>query len=135
LAVGAAGYLMSCNELAPDMPGVYNNVWLDALNAGDETPGEGRYMTVSDGSGAGDVAFLGPDAPSPALEGAINCTFPGASHNDLRLDPVIASVYAAFVAGMALPAVTSGDSAAAPFGGTCEPPGARSTPMAPWFAS
>jgi len=121
LGAGLGTYLMSCDEITPDMPGVYDNQWLDELNAGDETPGDARYMTVSDGSGAGDIAFLGPDAPSPLLEGALNCTFEGASHNDLRLDPVIASVYAAFVAGTRLPTVESGETPAAPLGGECSP--------------
>ena len=113
--------VISCDEIAPDFPG-YTNPWLADLNAGDETPGRARYMTVYDGSGGGDPAFVGPDAASPYLEGALNCTFPGAYHNDLRVDPVIARFYARFLAGKKLRQVEPGATPAAPDGGSCLDP-------------
>lgn len=111
---------ISCDELAPDAPPVWRNAWLAALNAPDETPGRARYLTVYDGSGVADVAFQGPDAESPRLEGALNCAFPGAPHNDLRMDPVISGFYAAFVAGRPLPDVSPGASPATPAGAACD---------------
>jgi hypothetical protein len=112
---------MSCDEIAPDFPG-YTSPWLQALNTPDETPGNARYITIYDGSGDGDPAFAGEDAPNPHLDGAINCTFPGAYHNDLRVDPVIASVYIAFLRNKPLPEVVPGASMATQQGGSCEPP-------------
>jgi pimeloyl-ACP methyl ester carboxylesterase len=114
--------LISCDEIAPDVPGVYTNPWLAELNSGDETPGRGRYLTVYDGSGSADPAFVGPDAPSPRLEGAINCAFSGAYHNDLRIDPLIAAFYARFVAGQQMQQVAAGATPAAPNGSSCDSP-------------
>ena len=122
LASGSGDHLISCRELAPDAAPLWVNRWLRRLNAPDETPGDARYMTIYDGSGAGDPAFYGEDAESPRLEGAINCTFPGAYHNDLRVDATIASVYVAFLARKPLPKVEPGESPATPEGGECRRP-------------
>jgi triacylglycerol esterase/lipase EstA (alpha/beta hydrolase family) len=80
-----------CNEIAPGSP------WLAKLNAHDETPGATAYMTVYNGS-AGDPFFNPPlDEQSPALRGARNATYPGAYHNDLRVDPGEVDDYLAFL--------------------------------------
>ncbi len=110
--------VMSCDEIAPDFPG-YTNPWLAKLNSPDETPGRARYFTVYDGSGAADPAFEGPDAQSPHLEGALNCTFPGAYHNDLRIDPEIVAFYVRFLKRKPLRPVDPGETPAAPDGSSC----------------
>ena len=125
LAAGSGRVTMSCEEITPDAPPAYRNPWLAELNSPDETPGEARWMTVYDGSGGCDPAFAGSYASSPRLQGAMNCTFPGAYHNDLRVDRLIASVYAAFVASAPLPTVRPGESPATPQGGHCEQPAER----------
>lgn len=84
-----------CNEIAPGSP------WLAQLNGPDgslETYPPTRWMTVYDGF-EGDPFYVGPDAPSPALQGADNRTFPGAYHNDLRVDPAEVDTYLAFLLG------------------------------------
>jgi hypothetical protein len=53
-------------------------------------------MTIYNGL-AGDPYFDGPDAASPQLRGADNVTFPGAYHNDLRVDPDEVSTYLSFL--------------------------------------
>ena len=89
---GTEGNVVSCDEIAAGTP------WLARLNAAGETYGPARWMTVYDGSGAGDPAFAGPTyAQSPALKGADNRQFPGTYHNDLRLDPAIVAVYRGFL--------------------------------------
>jgi pimeloyl-ACP methyl ester carboxylesterase len=89
---GSEGNVVSCDEIAAGTP------WLARLNAFGETYGSTAWMTVYDGSGAGDPAFAGaPYAQSPALEGADNRQFPYTYHNDLRLDPAIVAVYRAFL--------------------------------------
>lgn len=89
---GSEGVVMSCDEIA------FGTRWLADLNGGDETPGPAAYMTVYDGSGVGDPAFLTPVyAQSPRLEGALNCGYPGFYHNDLRVDPRIAAQYVSFL--------------------------------------
>ena len=89
---GSEGNVVSCDEIAAGTP------WLERLNAAGETYGPARWMTVYDGSGAGDPAFAGPTyAQSPQLEGADNREFPGSYHNDLRLDPAIVSLYREFL--------------------------------------
>ncbi|HEX9696875.1 MAG TPA: hypothetical protein VGB64_11265 [Actinomycetota bacterium] len=91
---GSEGVVVSCDEIAADTP------WLADLNGpggSDETYAPARWMTISDGSGVGDPAFLGPYADSPLLGGADNQTFPYTYHNDLRLDPAIVDVYRAFL--------------------------------------
>jgi pimeloyl-ACP methyl ester carboxylesterase len=80
-----------CNEIAPDTP------WLADLNKHGETPGPTKWMTVYDGS-AGDPFFDPPyDEGSPALAGALNKTYAGAYHNDLRVDPTEVDDYLAFL--------------------------------------
>jgi pimeloyl-ACP methyl ester carboxylesterase len=89
---GSEGQLVSCDEIAAGTP------WLARLNAAGETYGPARWMTVYDGTGAGDPAFEGPTyAQSPALKGADNRQFPLTYHNDLRLDPAIVAVYRQFL--------------------------------------
>ena len=82
-----------CNEIAP------GTAWLARLNGPDgsrETYGPTRWMTVYDGA-EGDPFYAGPDVPSPELRGALNTTFPGAYHNDLRVDSAEVDSYLAFV--------------------------------------
>lgn len=82
-----------CNEIAPGSP------WLARLNGPNgslETYPPTKWMTIYDGS-AGDPYFDGPDASSPALLGAENVTFPGAYHNDLRVDPAEVATYLRFL--------------------------------------
>jgi pimeloyl-ACP methyl ester carboxylesterase len=119
LAAGSDKRLVSCGEIAPPRPPAYINKWLDRLNGKDETPGPARYMTIYDGSGGGDPAYADLEAQSPRLEGALNCQFPGAYHNDLRVDAAIAPVYVAFLAHEPLPKVEPGASQATPEGGSC----------------
>jgi pimeloyl-ACP methyl ester carboxylesterase len=89
---GSEGNVVSCDEIAA------GTAWLDQLNAGGETYPPARWMTVYDGTGAGDPAYVGPTyAQSPRLEGAVNAQFPNTYHNDLRLDPRIVDVYRAFI--------------------------------------
>lgn len=89
---GSEGKVVSCDEIAAGTP------WLARLNAFGETYGPTKWMTVYDGTGAGDPAFAGPTyAQSPRLEGADNREFPYTYHNDLRMDPAIVAVYRAFL--------------------------------------
>jgi hypothetical protein len=110
---GSEGQVVSCNEIAAGTP------WLADLNgpAGvDETYGPARWLTVYDGSGAGDPAYVGPTyAQSPALARADNRQFPHTYHNDLRLSPAIVAQYRAFVeaADRAVP-VAAGAAAPSP---------------------
>ncbi|HYI45032.1 MAG TPA: hypothetical protein VE174_06145 [Actinomycetota bacterium] len=120
LATDPGTALMSCDEIAPDAPGIYTNPWLAELNEGDETPGSARYLTIYDGSGSSDPAFVGPDRESPRLDGATNCSFPGAYHNDLRLDWVIVDIYARWLAGEPIRKVEPGETPAAPEGSSCD---------------
>jgi pimeloyl-ACP methyl ester carboxylesterase len=83
-----------CNELVPGSP------WLARLNGRNgslETPGPTKWMTIYDGS-VGDPYFNPPDdEQSPRLKGAINVTFPGTYHNDLRVDPAEVDTYLPFL--------------------------------------
>lgn len=89
---GSEGNVVSCDEIAA------GTAWLARLNAAGETYGPARWMTVYDGTGAGDPAYVGPTyAQSPRLAGADNRQFPGTYHNDLRLDPEIVDVYRGFL--------------------------------------
>jgi pimeloyl-ACP methyl ester carboxylesterase len=89
---GSEGNVVSCDEIAA------GTAWLARLNAFGETYGPTKWMTVYDGTGAGDPAYVGPTyAQSPALKGADNRQFPYAYHNDLRLDPAIVAVYRGFL--------------------------------------
>jgi hypothetical protein len=88
---GSEGNVVSCDEIAAGTP------WLAELNGpggADETYGPGRWLTVSDGSGVGDPAYVGPTyASSPELRGAENRTYPNTYHNDLRIDAGIVRAY------------------------------------------
>jgi pimeloyl-ACP methyl ester carboxylesterase len=91
---GSDGTVHGCDELTPGSP------WLEELNGPDgerETYGDIRWLTIYDGSGATDVAFVGPEAHSPALLGADNRTFPGTDHNALRIQSDIVAVYREFL--------------------------------------
>ena len=92
---GSGGQVASCDEIAAGTP------WLAALNGpggSDETYRPARWLTVYDGTGYGDPAYVGPAyALSPQLAGATNKAYPGTYHNDLRLDPAIVAYYRAFV--------------------------------------
>lgn len=80
-----------CNEIAP------GSAWLAKLNGRDETPGRTAYLSVYNGS-AGDPFFDPPlDETSPHLAGAVNLTYPGAYHNDLRVDSTEVDDYLAFL--------------------------------------
>ncbi|MHB1787231.1 MAG: alpha/beta hydrolase family protein, partial [Acidimicrobiales bacterium] len=83
-----------CDEIAP------GSSWLAQLNGsgGDrETYPPAHWMTIYDGS-AGDPFFDPPfDQTSPRLRGADNVTFPGAYHNDLRVDPREVDTYLSFL--------------------------------------
>ena len=85
---GSEGRVVSCDEIAR------GTGWLARLNAAGETYGPTRWMTVYDGSGVGDPAYVGSVyAQSPALKGALNREYPHTYHNDLRLDPAIVNDY------------------------------------------
>jgi pimeloyl-ACP methyl ester carboxylesterase len=92
---GSEGNVVSCNEIAAGTP------WLDELNGpggSDETYAPAKWLTIYDGSGAGDPAFAGPTyAQSPVLKGGDNRTFPETYHNDLRLSAAIVTVYRTFL--------------------------------------
>ena len=82
-----------CNEIAPGSP------WLARLNGPNgslETYSPTKWMTIYNGF-EGDPFFDGPDASSPRLLGAINVTFPGTYHNDLRVDPAEVRTYLQFL--------------------------------------
>lgn len=102
---GTESNTMSCDEIAAGTP------WLAELNgpgSNDETYQPARWMTIYDGSGAGDPAFVGPTyAQSPALLGAENRQFLGTYHNDLRLNPPIIAVYRAFLESSEKPRLAS----------------------------
>jgi pimeloyl-ACP methyl ester carboxylesterase len=92
---GSQGNVVSCDEIAA------GTRWLANLNGPggeDETYTPAKWMTIYDGSGAGDPAFVGPTyAQSPRLNGAVNWQFPNTYHNDLRIDPAIIPIYRAFL--------------------------------------
>ena len=92
---GSEDVVVSCNEIAR------GTRWLEELNGpdgSDETYAPARWLTVFDGSGVADPAFVGPlYADSPALRGAEEARFPGTYHNDLRIDPGIVRTYRLFL--------------------------------------
>ena len=92
---GSSGVVHSCDEIAA------GTAWLEELNGpggADETYGPARWMTIYDGSGLVDIAYIGPPyAKSPRLRGATNLEFPLTYHNDLRLTPAIIATYRAFL--------------------------------------
>ncbi|HEX9682646.1 MAG TPA: hypothetical protein VGA13_06160 [Acidimicrobiales bacterium] len=96
--------LNSCDELEQ------GSDWLDELNASPDEFSGTAVMTVYDGTGLADIAYLGPTyAQSPALGPVaerygwsrsadnlsvlLDCTFPGRGHNDLRLSAGIVDAY------------------------------------------
>jgi pimeloyl-ACP methyl ester carboxylesterase len=91
---GSEDQLNSCDEIAKDTP------WLAKLNGpdgSDETYGSTRFLTVYDGSGLRDAAYVGPDyASSPMLKGAVNCAIEH-HHNDLRIHPASIKLYRKFL--------------------------------------
>lgn len=119
---GSEGNVVSCNEIAADTP------WLADLNGpsgSDETYGPAVWMTVYDGTGAGDPAYVGPTyALSPMLKAADNRTFPNTYHNDLRLSPAIVAVYRAFLESAEAPVLASTAAPAAPTASPAAPAGA-----------
>ncbi len=87
-APGSEGRVVSCDEIAAGTP------WLAARNAAPDEVSSAEVMTLRDGTGGADVAFVGPSyAGSPSLGDvapwAFDCAY-GRGHNDLRLntDPV-----------------------------------------------
>jgi pimeloyl-ACP methyl ester carboxylesterase len=94
-APGSEGNVHGCDEIAA------GTAWLEELNGPDgslESYGDTRWLTIYDGTGAGDVAYVGPDyAQSPALKGADNREFPNMDHNGLRMAPEVVTVYREFL--------------------------------------
>lgn len=91
---GSEQALYSCNELTP------GSDWLAALNGEqgqDETYPPARWLSIYEGSGAGDSAYLVPHQQSPALLGADNRQYPGTGHNVLRIEPAIVAEYRQFI--------------------------------------
>jgi pimeloyl-ACP methyl ester carboxylesterase len=91
---GSEGVVTSCDEIAP------GTSWLAELNGpggNDETYPPARWLTVYDGSGVVDPAFVGPQAQSPRLAGAENREYPNTYHNDLRLNEAIVAEYRTFL--------------------------------------
>lgn len=87
-----------CEETEP------GSAWLAELNAGGQTPGATRYLTIYEGSGFVDNFFLGPDAQSPRLDGACNHQMPGVAHNTLARGATAVATYLAFLRDGTLPA-------------------------------
>ena len=88
---GVESSYYGCNEISPGSP------WLADLNKNDESPAPTKWMTVYNG-GAGDPFFDPPlDQSSPALHGAVNKTYAGQYHNDLRVEPAEVDDYLAFL--------------------------------------
>lgn len=113
---GSEGIHMSCDEIA------LGTAWLEELNGSDgelETYGETRWLTIYDGTGSGDVAFVGPQyAQSPRLQGAENVEFPGVDHNGLRMREDIVAFYREWIeAADANEPPASGSSASGSSGG------------------
>lgn len=92
---GSEKIVKACAEIGANTP------WLEALNGPDgrdETYGPAQWLTIYDGAGEADKAFLGHDfAQSPALAGAYNRQFPGTEHNDLRVREDIVATYRRFL--------------------------------------
>ena len=92
---GSEDTVVSCDEIAKDTP------WLAELNGNnpdDETFAPAKWLSIFDGSGLNDVAFIGPDyAQSPRLAGAENAEYPGVDHNGLRIRQDIIGQYLNFL--------------------------------------
>ncbi len=112
---GSASTVNSCDELSRGSP------WLDELNGVDgalETYGATCWMTVYDGTGVGDVAYLGPDyAQSPQLRGADNREYPYTDHFSLATRADIVADYRAFIESCEQVRSASGRSGATSGGG------------------
>jgi pimeloyl-ACP methyl ester carboxylesterase len=85
-----------CEEIAP------GTGWLARLNAAGEAPGPTHWLSIYNGTDNTDPFFqqvpgVFDDRPSPHLDGAVNLTFPGRYHNDLRVAPDIVAVYLQFL--------------------------------------
>lgn len=91
---GSQGLVRSCDEIAAGTPWLAD---LNGPNGDDETYAPAEWLTIYDGSGVGDPAFVGTYADSPRLVGADNRAFPFTYHNDLRLDPSIIAQYREFL--------------------------------------
>ena len=119
---GSEDVVVSCNEIALGTP------WLEDLNGpdgSDETYAPARWLTVLDGSGIADPAFVGPlYADSPLLRDADVQRHPGTYHNDLRVDPAIVRAYRLFLEDAERPHV------AAASGGGVDVVSSASGPMA-----
>lgn len=93
---GSEGVVMSCDEIAE------GTEWLAELNGPDgtlETYGPTRWLSVYDGTGAMDVAFLATYAESPVLAGAENVALAD-NHNDLRIAPASIDLYREWIEGV-----------------------------------
>ena len=95
VCAGLQSTYYGCNEISQ------GSAWLDHLNGlggSRETYAPVQWMTVYDGSGAGDPFFDGPTyAQSPALRGADNRQFARAYHNDLRVGVAEVDTYLPFL--------------------------------------
>ncbi len=109
---GSEGQVHSCDEIAA------GTAWLDELNGPDgslETYGDTKWLTIYDGTGAADPAYVGPTyAESPMLLGAENVAFPGVYHNDLRIREDIVEFYRLWVEGNEVVATPAPQEPAAP---------------------
>ncbi len=93
---GSEGVVMSCDQIAEGTD------WLAELNGPDgslETYGPTRWLSVYDGTGVMDVAFLGTYAQSPILRGAENVELAD-NHNDLRIAPASIERYRLWIEGV-----------------------------------
>lgn len=92
---GSETAVVSCDELAA------GSDFLAQLNAPPDEFGTAPVMTVYDGSGVADSAYLGTYAQSPRLAdvhpAALDCAYPGRGHNDLRLSAGIVANYRSFI--------------------------------------
>ena len=91
---GLSSSYYGCNEVVPGSPWL---AWLNGPHGSRETPGPTKWMTIYNGS-AGDPYFDPPyDEASPRMKGATNVAFPGAYHDDLRVDPDEVDTYLPFL--------------------------------------
>ncbi|HVL89911.1 MAG TPA: alpha/beta fold hydrolase [Actinomycetota bacterium] len=91
---GSEGNVYACDEIAANTP------WLAELNGpdgSDETYPPAKWMTVYEGTGTYDVAFMGTYAQSPVLKGADNRQYPFTNHNQLRVAANVVADYRAFI--------------------------------------
>ncbi|MHB8511145.1 MAG: alpha/beta hydrolase family protein [Actinomycetota bacterium] len=91
---GSDAVLYSCDEVAA------GTQWLAALNGpngSDETYPPAKWMTIREGTGTCDVAFMGTYKDSPILKGATNLQFNFNDHDALRVLPQITKMYREFI--------------------------------------